>query len=131
MDAKIERVQSAPAMPRIAHLFAYVGFAAACHRDAGSPVLSVSEPYRSDISNLCDSVVSSGADQLPPGERALAIASWLGTHLQTQEAHDYLVRIQPLDGEPKAAALDAEARRVGLPSCALAAEWRVAKQPAP
>src|SRR5512144_1546516 len=126
MDAKIEPVQSASAMKRIAMLFAYL-VAAGCQRGAGTAAPPVSELYRSDISNLCDSVVSSGADQLPAGERPLAIASWLGTHLQTQEAHDYLVRIQPLDGEPKAAALDAEARRVGLPGCALAAEWRVAK----
>lgn len=131
MDAKIERVQSAPAMQRIAHLFAYLGLAAGCQRGAGTTAPAVSEPYRSDITNLCDSVVSSGADQLPAGERPLAIASWLGTHLQTPEAHDFLVRIQPLEGEPKAAALEAEARRVGLPGCALAAEWRVGKKPAP
>jgi hypothetical protein len=34
------------------------------------------------------------------------------------------VRIAPLTGEPKAKALEAEARRVGLGSCALAAAWR-------
>ena len=130
MDAKIERVQSAPAMQRIAFLFACLGVAAGCQRGAGSAT-PVSEPYRSDIENLCDSLGRSGADQLPAGERALAIASWLAAHLQTQEAHDYLIRIQPLTGEPKAAALEAEARRVGLPRCALAAEWRVAARPAP
>ncbi|HEY0483381.1 MAG TPA: hypothetical protein VGD37_37930, partial [Kofleriaceae bacterium] len=54
----------------------------------------------------------------------LAIATWLAEHLETQDAHDYLIRIQPIVGEPKAAALEAEARRAGLPGCALAAEWR-------
>jgi len=131
MDAKIERVQSAPAMQRIACMFACLGVAAGCQRSAGSTPPPESELYRSDIENLCDAVVRSGADQLPAGEHALAIAGWLGTHLQTQEAHKYLVRIQPLVGEPKAAALEAEARRVGLPSCALAAEWRVAAPPVP
>jgi hypothetical protein len=81
-------------------------------------------PYTSDIENLCDAVSRSGADQLSPAERQLAIAEWLGSHLQTEQAHQYLVKIQPLEGEAKAAALEAEARRVGLPGCPLAAEWR-------
>ena len=130
MDAKIERVQSAPAMQRIAYLLACLGLAAGCQRGAGSAA-PVTEPYRSDIENLCDAVVRSGADQLPVGERALAIANWLAAHLQTQEAHDYLIRIQPLTGEPKAAALEAEARRAGLSQCALAAEWRAAAPRSP
>jgi hypothetical protein len=131
MDAKIERVQSAPAMHRIACLFACLGVAAGCQRGAGTAAPPVSERYRSDIEDLCDVVVRSGADQLPAGERALALANWLAAHLQTQEAHDYLIRIQPLVGDPKAAALDAEARRVGLPRCALATEWRATAQHAP
>jgi hypothetical protein len=44
--------------------------------------------------------------------------------LKTPEAHEFLVKIQPLEGEPKARALDDEAHRVGLASCALSAEWR-------
>ncbi|HET9626091.1 MAG TPA: hypothetical protein VFP84_32240 [Kofleriaceae bacterium] len=81
-------------------------------------------PYTSDIENLCDAMSRSGADQLSPAERQLAVAEWLGAHLQTDQAHQYLVKIQPLEGEAKAAALEAEARRVGLPGCPLAAEWR-------
>ena len=131
MDAKIARVQSAPAMLRIAGLLTYLGLAAACQRGTGSAGPPVSEPYRSDIENLCESVARSGADQLPAGEHALTVASWLAAHLQTEEAHEYVARIQPLTGEPKAAALEAEARRVGLPGCALAAEWRHAAPPAP
>jgi hypothetical protein len=123
MDAKIARVHSARTM-RFAVALACLG-AAACQR-SGSTAPSVSEQYRADIENLCDVVVRSGADQLPAGERALAIAGWLPSHLATPEAHAYVIRIQPLTGEAKAAALEAEARRVGLPGCALAAEWREA-----
>lgn len=130
MDAKITRMPSTPAMSRSACLLACLGVFAGCQRGAGSTAPPVSEPYRTDIENLCDAVVRSGADQLPVGERALAIASWLAAHLQTQEAHDYLIRIQPLAGDPKAAALEAEALRVGLARCALADEWRVAAPPA-
>lgn len=125
MDAKIERVQSPPGMQRFAYVFAALG-AIACQRGAGSTPPAVSEQYRSDIENLCDVVARSGADRLPAGERAPTIATWLGGNLRTQEAHDYLIRIQPLVGEPKAAALEAEAARVGLPRCALASEWRTA-----
>lgn len=84
----------------------------------------VSDAYRQDIARLCDVLVQADAGQLPPDQRMLAVASWLGAHLETQDAHAYLARIQPLTGEPKAAALEAEARRVGLASCALAAAWR-------
>ena len=69
-------------------------------------------------------LAQSGADQLAEGERLLAIARWLPEHLETQEAHEFLARIQPLEGEAKAAALDSEARRVGLAGCALAGAWR-------
>jgi hypothetical protein len=131
MDAKIARVQSAPAMKRIACLFAWLGVVASCRGDRGSTAAPVSAPYRSDIENLCDAVVRSGADQRPSGEHPLLIARWLGTQIQTQEAREYLARIQPLVGESKAAALENEARRVGLPGCTLAAEWRTPATPAP
>jgi hypothetical protein len=112
-------------MKQIARLLAGLGVVAACQRGAGS---AVSETYRDDIARLCNAVSLSGAEQLPPDARALAIAQWLPEHLSTDEAHAYLVKIQPLAGEPKAAALDAEARRVGLGSCPLATEWRTPLQ---
>lgn len=110
-------------MKQIAHLLAGLAIVAGCQRTTGSTAPG-SGPYRADITRLCDVVVQSGADQLPAGERLLAIVQWLPAHLETQDAHEFLVRIQPLEGEAKAEALDAEARRVGLPGCALAAEWR-------
>jgi hypothetical protein len=131
MDAKIARVQSALAMQRIAYLFASLGVATGCQREAGSTAPPVSEPYRADIATLCDVITRSGADQVSPGERALLIASWLGGHLQTAEAHDYLVKIGPLEGDAKAAALEAEAARVGLAHCALAGAWRAPATPPP
>src|SRR5690349_16851262 len=89
MDAKIERVQSAPGMQRFAYVLA--GFyALGCQRGAGGTPPAVSEQYRADIANLCDVVARSGADQLPAGERAPTIATWLGSHLTTEDAHAYL-----------------------------------------
>jgi len=135
MDAKIERVQSAATMSRFAYsvvsLAAAAGVVTACQRDAAGTPPAPTAPalYRTDIENLCDVIVKSGADRMEPAERPLVIANWLAAHFQTSEAHEYLIRIQPLTGEPKAAALEAEATRVGLPRCALAAAWRGPGQP--
>lgn len=133
MDAKIGRVQSAAAMLRFTWSSTFpVAWLVlvACGGDA-STARAIAEPYRTDIANLCDVVARSGADQPTAGARTYTTATWLAANLATQEARDYLVRIQPLTGEAKVAALDAEARRVGLGRCALADEWRAALPGAP
>lgn len=84
----------------------------------------VSAEYRADIANLCDAVKLSGADKVADDGRIAMIAMWLGPNIHTKEGHDFLVAIQPLQGEDKAKRLDDEAHRVGLASCALSAEWR-------
>ena len=89
-----------------------------CHGGGG-----VSDEYRADITNLCDAVKLSGADQIHDDSRITTIAMWLGPHIKTEAGHEFLVAIQPLAGEPKAVALEHEAKRVGLDSCPLAAEW--------
>lgn len=81
-------------------------------------------PYAKDIAALCESVTRSGADKIEPEARTLTIANWLAANLTTAESRKFLVEIQPLVGEAKAAALESEAKRVGLSGCALAAEWR-------
>jgi hypothetical protein len=80
--------------------------------------------YAGDIQKLCDVVRLSGAETESPDDRRLPIATWLAANLTTAESRQFLARIQPLGGVDKADALDAEARRVGLAGCALAAEWR-------
>jgi hypothetical protein len=88
-----------------------------------SPALS---GYAGDIQKLCDVVQLSGVAGNPAEDRRLPIANWLAANLTTGESRQFLARIQPLVGNDKADALEAEARRVGLPGCALAAEWRTA-----
>jgi hypothetical protein len=83
-----------------------------------------SKEYASDIEKLCDVVRLSGAEAESPDDRRLPIANWLAANLATAESRQFLAQIQPLVGAQKADALDAEARRVGLASCSLAAEWR-------
>ena len=96
-----------------------------CQRKAEeAPSAPPPAAYAKDIAQVCDVVSLSGADKVPEAERVLPIAQYLGSHIQTQQAREFLARIQPLVGAAKADALDAEAKKVGLASCALSAEWR-------
>ena len=78
--------------------------------------------YTEDIAALCDVIARSAAPD--DDSRTMLIANWLAANLKTPESRQFLVRIQPLMGNEKADALEAEAKRVGLSGCALAAEWR-------
>ena len=91
---------------------------------AAPAALPSSKEYAGDIEKLCDVVRLSGAEAESPADRRLPVANWLAANLTTTESRQFLAQIQPLGGAQKADALDAEARRVGLPGCALAAEWR-------
>ena len=88
------------------------------------PKPDVTEPYRADITNLCDSIHLSGAEEHPKDERWQVVAMWLGPHITTEAGHEFLIAIQPLQGEAKAMALESEAKRVGVAKCALVTEWR-------
>lgn len=88
------------------------------------PKAEVTDAYRTDITNLCDAMKLSGAMDKPEDERWVTIAMWLGPHVTTDGGREFLVAIQPLKGEAKALALETEAKRVGLTTCALAGEWR-------
>ncbi|HTL35108.1 MAG TPA: hypothetical protein VL326_18395 [Kofleriaceae bacterium] len=88
------------------------------------PKAELTDAYRADITNLCDAMQQSGALDHPADERWQVIAMWLGPHITTDAGHEFLVAIQPLQGEPKALALETEAKRVGLAKCDLANEWR-------
>lgn len=88
------------------------------------PKAEVTEAYTKDITNLCNGLTLSGADKAPEDEQWTVLAMWLGPNIKTQEGRDYLVAIQPLQGESKAVALEHEGKRVGLAKCALADAWR-------
>ena len=92
--------------------------------DISLPKAEVTDGYRSDITNLCDAIHLSGAEEHPADERWQVIAMWLGPHITTDAGREFLVAIQPLHGDAKALALESEARRVGLTKCTLADEWR-------
>ncbi len=131
MDGRIPNVQIA-----VMKRFAWLLVAAACQSGsssapAGKPAAGsagarpfVTDAYRKDIEALCNVMKLSGAEDQPPDARQAIIAMWLGPHITTEDGHKYLIGIQPLQGEAKAAELEGEARRVGLDGCPLAKEWR-------
>jgi hypothetical protein len=88
------------------------------------PKAQVTEQYRADITTLCDVVHLSGADEKPKGERWSMVAVFLGTQIKTAEADEFIRALKPLPPDAYALALDTEAKRVGLPKCELANEWR-------
>ena len=109
-----------------------LAFVAACGSSSSAPPkdepkdepAKVDDAYKADIEALCDVINRSGTADLDPNERAMKIAAWLGSNLKSQEGRKFLSKIRPIKGADKGDALDAEAVRVGLPGCALAAEWR-------
>ncbi|HEY4180050.1 MAG TPA: hypothetical protein VGM90_24575 [Kofleriaceae bacterium] len=88
------------------------------------PVSNVSTEYTKDIENLCDSIKRSGAEKEDAEARQLLIANWLAANLKTDDAHKFLVHIQPMEGNAKAQVLEDEAKRLGLAGCPLANEWK-------
>jgi hypothetical protein len=87
-----------------------------------TPPAGITKDYAADIEKLCDVIRLSGAPE--DDAQTLTTANWLAANLTTPESRKFLVSIQPLVGAKKADALDAEAKRVGLSSCALSTLWR-------
>jgi hypothetical protein len=104
-------------------VFAICVAASACARSGAA------EPsaYQRDIDRLCHAQEHSGALQLEPGHRPVAIAQWLAENLETDEVREVLVEFQrAADPAAKQAILEREAAAVGLPHCPLADVWAAA-----
>ena len=104
-------------------------FLVACGNSSSSPPkdeppAAVNAEYKADLEAICDVVERSGATTLEGNERAMTTATWLGTNLKTQEARKFLSKLRQVKGAEKGDVLDAEAIRVGMSGCPLAAEWR-------
>jgi hypothetical protein len=103
-------------------------FVAACGSSSAKeePPAPVVAPYVADIDNLCNVIERSGSKDLEANDKRYKTATWLAANLKTPEGHKFLETIQPLDRNAKIAALEGEAKRVGLAGCPLAASWRSA-----
>ncbi|MEZ4361381.1 MAG: hypothetical protein R3B48_14440 [Kofleriaceae bacterium] len=65
-----------------------------------------------------------GTEGKSSGEQLQAVLAWLPNALESEEGHEFLGSIGNLEGNDKADALDAGARKVGLSDCPLALLWR-------
>jgi hypothetical protein len=122
VDDKIARVHSRP-MSRIARAAVVAGALSVAlfgckktpHEDSA---------YASDIRKLCNVMKLSGADVAKDPQKPLLTAQWLGANIQTKEAHQFMIKIQELDGEARAKAYEDESKKLGIDECPLASEWR-------
>jgi hypothetical protein len=120
-SAAAARVGSAaPAAPGSAAPAAPAGSAGSANRDP---------QYAADIDALCNSIERADAVGHTAQEQQVMVAMWLGDNIHTAAARAFLVQMQPLVGDAKADALDAERARVGLATCPLAAVWRASASP--
>jgi hypothetical protein len=113
----------------VKRLFCVAIIVCACQSDEKTakqavPAAAADKAYAEDIQRICDSMSLSGADKLERGERVGPHSKWLGENVKSKEAQKFLISTQPLAGEAKASAFEVEAKRVGLPGCALADEFR-------
>lgn len=97
---------------------------AGCQEGASSGGSSASVAYKKDVERICDVEKLAGISDRPGENHQLITAMWLGENLETAEARDFLANLSPMPPAEKANALRSEAKRAGLPGCALAATWR-------
>jgi len=53
------------------------------------PKATITDAYKTDISNLCDAVQLSGAMDKPKDERWTVIAMWPGPHIKTEDGREF------------------------------------------
>ncbi len=95
---------------------------------AAAPVVAQgdwrSSPLGRDLDRICNVVERSGAAALPEGEQVMATLQWLPANIESESGREFLASIAQLEGDAKADALDAGARRAGLSDCPTALLWR-------
>lgn len=104
--------------------------AAAGGAPAGQPSAPMADgawratPLGRDLDRICNVIERAGVAQLPEGEQVMATIAWLPKNIESDAGREFLASIANLDGNAKADALEAGARRVGLGPCPVAQMWR-------
>jgi hypothetical protein len=81
-------------------------------------------PLGRDIERVCNVLTYAGVADKSPNEQLDAILEWLPRNIESEDGRNFLGSIAELQGNAKADALDAGARKVGLTDCPLALLWR-------
>src|SRR5688572_4295190 len=108
----------------VAALGAALGVGLASCQQTDAPTDYRSTPLGRDVHRICNSVELSGVDQQPDANRQLAVAQWLGANIESVDGRNFLVALARVEGEAKVKVLEEQARRVGLATCPLSAEWK-------
>jgi hypothetical protein len=77
-----------------------------------------------DLDKICNVIAYAGAQDMSQDEQLMATLEWLPRNLESEDGHNFLASIGNLDGNDKADALEAGARRAGLKACPIALKWR-------
>lgn len=86
-------------------------------------------PLGRDIERVCNVLTYAGVTDKSANEQLNAILEWLPQNIESEDGRNFLGSIAELQGNAKADALEAGAKKVGLSGCPLAASWR--QQPPP
>lgn len=92
--------------------------------DAPSGAGKVDSAYKKDVERICDVEKLAGVAERPEENPQIVTAMWLGENLETDQARDFLATLAPLAPADKANLLRSEAKKAGLPGCALASTWK-------
>ena len=76
-----------------------------------------------DVERLCFSLERSGALDAPEGERAIVVAQWLGSQVESDEGRNLLAEFSRTPALEKAAFLKKVSREHGLLRCPLVTTW--------
>lgn len=85
-------------------------------------------PLGRDVERVCNVLAYAGVTDKTPNEQLNAILEWLPQNIESEDGRNFLGSIAELQGNAKADALDAGAKKVGLSDCPLAASWRQPQQ---
>lgn len=79
--------------------------------------------YHRDIDRLCHAAEHSGANELEQGARALHIAEWLATNLESDKARGLSAELSQMPNDERIPRLAREAEAAGVEACAILEAW--------
>ena len=80
-------------------------------------------PMARDLDRICNAEEQSGALDKPPGDRAMHVAIWLATGLESQEARDLSAELSQMPSPTRGKRLKEELVKHGISKCEMLYAW--------
>lgn len=80
-------------------------------------------PYARDLDRICNAEEQSGALDKQPGDRAMHVAIWLATELESQEARDLSAALSPMAAPERGTRLKSELAKFNIQKCEMLHAW--------